>query len=209
MLKLGLTLLDIAPFKPNRNPPMTHFQTHCKRLFVILGLMASTASMAQICTRDYVPVCGQVTGESGPRNFPNRCELDGAKATFLKAGQCTPIPAPRPGSDADSHGCKASAGFQWDEELVRCVRPGISSAVTLQVASKRRHCSGAIDTECLQVRELVPGNPPQKWTPFIGEITGFKHVPGKRYTLRVRKDKLGNATGNAPNIRYTLLKLLP
>lgn len=171
--------------------------------------MASTTTMAQICTREYAPVCGQVTQQASPQTFPNRCVLNAAQATWLSDGECTTQATPRTGSDVDAHGCKASAGYQWNEELASCVRPWMSSTVTLQVAAKRRHCSGTIEMQCLQVRELVPGQAPQKWTPFWGDIEGFKHVPGQRSTLRVRKDKIENPPAHTPNTRYTLLKVLP
>lgn len=165
--------------------------------------------MAQMCTREYAPVCGQVAHQASPRTFPNRCELDAAQATWLSNGACPAQAQPRIGSDVDAHGCKASTGYIWDEELASCIRPWMSSAVTLQVAAKRRHCSGMIEMKCLQVRELAPGQAPQKWTPFWGEIAGYKHVPGQRQTLRVRKDKIENPPAHAPNTRYTLLKVLP
>lgn len=189
---------------------MTHFSAPLSRLVLITGLLASHAAMAQICTREYAPVCGQVEGALVPQTFPNRCMLEAAKATPLNSSECPDVkPLHRPGSDVDPHGCKPSAGYQWNDELGSCVRPWMSSTVTLQVASKRRHCTGVIEMQCLQVRELIPGKAPQKWVPFFGEITGFKHVPGKRYTLRVRKDKLENPPADAPNTRYTLLKILP
>jgi hypothetical protein len=158
-------------------------------------------------------VCGQVAGESAPRTFANRCLLDAAKATRVTEGECTanskPIPMPIVGSDLDAHGCKASAGFQWNEELNQCVRPWLSSALTLEVAPKRRACTGMIEMQCLMVRERVPGQPAPKWEPLFAEITGFTHVPGKRYTLRVRKDLIENPPADASNTRYTLLKVLP
>ena len=134
---------------------------------------------------------------------------EAAQAAWINNGQCTKPPTPRPGHDTDAHGCKASGGYQWNEELASCVRPWLSSAITLQVAPKRRNCTGMIEMQCLQVRELVPGEAPQKWAPFFGEIAGFKHTQGQRYTLRVRKDKIENPPADAPNTRYTLLKLLP
>lgn len=188
---------------------MTYFQALMLPLFTMLGSMASTASMAQICTREYAPVCGQMASQPNPQTFSNRCSLEAAQATWLGDGPCSNPPLPRPGSDMDAHGCKASAGYQWDEELASCVRPWMSSVVTLQVAPKRRQCTGMIEMQCLQVRELVPGQAPQKWMPFFGEITGFKHARGQRYTLRVRKDKIENPPADAPNTRYTLLKVLP
>lgn len=188
---------------------MTSFQALCTPLFLLLGSLASTAAMAQVCTREYAPVCGRTAHQASPQTFPNRCVMDAARATWLNDGECPTEASPRVGSDVDAHGCKASAGYLWNEELASCVRPWISSVITLQVAAKRRHCNGTIEKKCLQVRELVPGQAPQKWTPFWGEIAGYKHVPGQRQTLRVRKDKIENPPAHAPNTRYTLLKVLP
>ena len=142
--------------------------------------------------------------------------LDAAKATFVSEGECKavsmstpkPAPMPMPGSDVDAHGCKASAGFQWNEELNQCVRPWMSSAVTLEVAPKRRRCTGVVEMKCLMVRERVPGQAAPRWEPLFGSIAGFQHVPGQHHTLRVRKDKLENPPADAPNTTYTLLKVL-
>ena len=121
-------------------------------------------------------------------------------------------PAPMPGSDVDAHGCKGSAGYQWSEELKQCVRPWLSRAITLDVAPQRRTCTGVIEMQCLMVREWVrerePGQAAPRWEPLFGSIAGFKHVPGKHYTLRVRKDKLENPPADAPSITYTLLKVV-
>lgn len=178
-------------------------------LFAILGCITSTTAMAKVCTREYAPVCGQMADQARPKTFSNHCMLEAEQATWLRDGPCTAPTQPRLGHDVDAHGCKASAGYQWDEELASCVRPWMSSAVTLQVAPKRRQCTGMIEMQCLQVRELIPGQVPQKWMPFWGEIAGFKHAHGQRYTLRVRKDKIENPPADGPNTRYTLLKLLP
>jgi hypothetical protein len=83
------------------------------------------------------------------------------------------------GGDVDAHGCKGSAGFVWNAELQQCVRPWMSSAVTLEVAPKRQTCTGVIEMQCLMVRE------------------------------RVRKDKLDNPPADAPDTTYNLLKVLP
>ena len=200
--------------------PFQRHLRHCASLLAAIGLSAVNTSFAQICTREYAPVCGQVANEPTPRTFPNRCMLDAAKATFLSEGECKaasmstpkPAPMPLPGSDVDAHGCKASAGFQWHEELNQCVRPWMSSAVTLEIAPKRRSCTGVVEMQCLMVREWVrerePGQAAPQWTPLFGSIAGFKHVPGKHYTLRVRKDKLENPPADAPSITYTLLKVV-
>lgn len=208
-----------TPLNPIQAPIMKSVHPHkalCASLLAVMGLFASNASLAQICTREYAPVCGQVAGESAPRTFPNRCMLDAAKATFLSEGECKamsmstpkPAPMPMPGSDVDAHGCKASAGFQWNEELNQCVRPWMSSAVTLEVAPKRRRCTGVVEMQCMMVRERVPGQAAPRWEPLFGSIAGFKHVPGQHYTLRVRKDKLENPPADAPDTTYTLLKVL-
>lgn len=174
-----------------------------------MGLLTSSTALAQICTREYAPVCGQMASEPTPRTFANRCLLDAATATFMTQGGCTDKPIPRVGSDLDSHGCKGSAGYQWNEELNQCVRPWMSHAITLEVAAQRRPCKGMIEMRCLQVRERVPGQRPPKWEPLFGDIVGFTHEPGRHYTLRVRKDHIENPPADAPNTRYTLLKVLP
>merc|ERR1712118_152500 len=47
-------------------------------------------------------------------------------ATCERPGDCptpAPVPAPAmPGSDADEHGCRASAGYSWCETTQECVR---------------------------------------------------------------------------------------
>lgn len=173
-----------------------------------MGLFASTTAWAQICTREYAPVCGQVAGEQVPRTFANRCLLTAAKAIPLDEGECTAKLRPLVGNDADAHGCKGSAGYQWNDELSQCVRPWMSSAITLEVAPQRRACTGVTEMQCLLVRERVPTQAPAKWVPLFGQIEGFAYVPGKRYTLRVRKDRVDNPPADAPDTTYTLLKVL-
>lgn len=175
----------------------------------LLGLLGASGATAQICTHEYAPVCGQVSGEPSPRTFANRCLMDAAKAAFVSQGECAAKPAPMVGGDVDAHGCKGSAGFVWNAELAQCVRPWMSSAITLEVAPKRQTCTGVIEMQCLMVRERVPGQAVQKWAPFFGSIAGFIHVPGQRYKLRVRKDKLDNPPADASDTSYTLLKVLP
>ena len=128
-------------------------------LLLGLGLLSSGVASAQVCTREYAPLCGQVAGEAAPQTFANRCLLNAAQANLLSAGPCpstAPATPPMTGNDADAHGCKASTGHVWNPELASCVRPWMSRAVTLQVAAQRRPCSGVVDAQCLQVRELAP-----------------------------------------------------
>jgi hypothetical protein len=181
----------------------------CAGLFSLLGLFHCSAAFAQICTREYAPVCGQLATEAAPQTFANRCLLDAAKAVWVPPGDCKTKAMPPVGSDEDAHGCKASAGYQWNDELKQCVRPWMSQAVTLEVAAKRRACTGMIPMQCLVVRERVPGKAPEKWEPLFVEIAGFTHVAGQRFKLRVRKDRLENPPADAPHTTYTLLKVLP
>jgi hypothetical protein len=182
------------------------------RLFVAIGGFVCGTSFAQICHQVYLPVCGQLAGEPAVRTFSNHCTLQVAKATLISPGECPAAPMPRPGSDMDIHGCKSSAGYRWHDELAECVRPWMSSVVTLEVAPERRKCRGMVDMQCLMVQEWTqegePHPAPPAWRPLFAGIVGFEHQPGKQYTLRVRKDKIQNPPADAPDTRYTLLKVL-
>jgi hypothetical protein len=185
-------------------------------LFIVLTLLQSLASTAhaQVCTREYAPVCGQVPGESVAQTFSNRCLLKAARATEITQGTCAIEKPPLVGGDTDAHGCKPSAGYLWNEELMSCVRPWLSMALTLDVAAHRRPCNGLFEKQCLVVREVEDsrsknrGQAGRKWEPLFDEIAGFKKVPGKRYIIRVRKDKLENPPLDASDTNYTLLRVL-
>jgi hypothetical protein len=189
--------------------PCTFYKALLACLLALVGLLGSSTASAQVCTREYAPVCAQVAGEPTLRTFANGCLMDAAKATLVAQGECAAKPTPMVGGDTDAHGCKGSAGYLWNAELQQCVRPWMSSAITLEVAPKRQTCMGVIEMQCLMVRERIPGQAPPKWAPFFGSIGGFTFVPGQRYTLRVRKDKLDNPPADAPDTTYTLLKVLP
>jgi hypothetical protein len=200
-------------------------QTSLRILFsctlVALGLWSIPAAQAQICTREYAPVCGQIAGQT-QQTFPNRCVLDNAQARFIAQGECpqtalpqtqplpqpAPQPLPMPGSDSDAHGCKGSAGFVWNAEMASCIRPWMSSAITLEVAAHRQNCTGLIKMQCLMVRELQDGQKKPRWTPLYGEIQGYQHQAGKRQLLRVRMDRQDNVPADAPSTTYTLIKKL-
>jgi hypothetical protein len=185
-------------------------------VFIVLALLQSLASTAhsQVCTREYAPVCGQVPGESVAQTFSNRCLLKAARATEITQGTCAIEKPPLVGGDTDAHGCKPSAGYLWNEELMSCVRPWLSMALTLEVAAHRRPCNGLFEKQCLVVREVEDsrsknrGQAGRKWEPLFDEIAGFKKVPGKRYIIRVRKDKLENPPLDASDTNYTLLRVL-
>ena len=135
----------------------THLRLVLSSALVALGLWSIPAAQAQACTREYAPVCGQVAGQM-PQTFANRCTLDNAKARPIAQGECphtaTPPTQPMLGSDSDAKGCKASAGYSWHAELASCIRPWMTSAITLEVAAHRQKCPGQTDTKCLMVREL-------------------------------------------------------
>ena len=130
-------------------------------------------------------------------------------ANSLLASTASLAQTERVGGHVDSHGCRPSAGYVWDAELAQCVRPWMSSAVTLEVAPKRRTCTGVIEMQCLMVREIEPKQAKPQWQPWFGDIAGYTHVPGKGALLRVRKDKQDNPPADAANTTYTLLKVLP
>ena len=177
-------------------------------LLAMMGLLTTSASWAQTCTREYAPVCGLAPNETTPQSFANPCLLAAAEARFVSPGECPDQPQPMAGGDTDAHGCKGSAGYVWNTELHECVRPWLSQVITLEVAARRQACTGLIPMQCLMVREPSCEQPRPKWTPFFGSIVGFTHEPGTRYTLRVRKDKLDNPPADAPGTTYTLLKIL-
>ena len=189
----------------------THLRLVLSSALVALGLWSIPAAQAQACTREYAPVCGQIAGQM-PQTFANRCTLDNAKARPIAQGECphtaTPPTQPMLGSDSDAKGCKASAGYSWHAELASCIRPWMTSAITLEVAAHRQKCPGQTDTKCLMVRELQDGQKKPRWAPFDGEIAGYQHSTGKRQLLRLRKDKLENVPADAPSITYTFLKKL-
>jgi hypothetical protein len=188
---------------------MLSHTTRLKTLLAALLLGASLSATAQICTREYAPVCGQVAGAAGPQTFPNRCELNNAKATFVSEGACGAqpnSPIPIVGAGVDAHGCKPSTGYAWNAELGSCERPWMTRVITLEVAPKRKTCMGLIKQQCLMVREIQPGKPAGQWEPLYSEIVGFKHKAGTRYQLRVLKERVENAPADAPNMTYKLVK---
>jgi hypothetical protein len=84
----------------------------------------------------------------------------------------------RVGGDVDAQGCRPSAGYVWHAELAQCIRPWLTSVITLEVGPKRRTCTGLIEMECLVVREIEPNQVKSRWEP-LSNIAGFTQVPGK------------------------------
>jgi hypothetical protein len=109
---------------------------------------------------------------------------------------------------AQAQGCKATAGYSWNAELANCIRPLMTSAITLEVAAHHQKCPGQVDAKCLMVREVQEGQKKPRWAPFYGEIAGYQHTTSQRQILRVRKDLQENASADAPGFTYQLIKKL-
>jgi len=64
------------------------------KLTLSLLLLASVQAQAQpqagACTREYMPVCGQLSDKT--QTFPNRCVMKNAGAVMLSEGECKPKP---------------------------------------------------------------------------------------------------------------------
>jgi hypothetical protein len=133
--------------------PMLSSQRPCLFLLCITACIVPYVQ-AQACTREYMPVCGQVPGEAQSQTFPNQCLLKVANATPMSEGACPGEAVHLIGGDLDAHGCKPSAGYTWSEELASCVRPWLSQAITLEVAPKPGACGGDRDLQCLMAREV-------------------------------------------------------
>jgi hypothetical protein len=93
--------------------------------------------------------------------------------------------------------------------MASCIRPWMSSAITLEVAAHRQKCTGLTEMQCLMVRELQDGQKKPRWTPLYGEIQDYQHQTGKRQLLRVRKNRQESVPADAPSITYKLIKKLP
>lgn len=59
-------------------------------LTLSLLLLVLTQADAGACTREYMPVCGQLPGQT--QTFSNRCMMKNAGAVFLSEGECKPQP---------------------------------------------------------------------------------------------------------------------
>lgn len=59
-------------------------------LTLSLLLLVLTQADAGACTREYMPVCGQLPDKT--KTFPNRCLMNKAGAVFLSEGECKPPP---------------------------------------------------------------------------------------------------------------------
>lgn len=133
---------------------------------------------------------------------------DAAKQLSQSQSQSQSPPQSQPtAGDTGSLSCNGS-GTTWDPELRQCVSASSRQEVILEVASQRQTCMGVIPMQCLMVRERVTGQPAPEMGPWFGNIEGFTHVPGKLYTLRVRKDRVSPPIADGSDTTYTLLAIL-
>jgi heat shock protein HslJ len=91
-------------------------------------------------------------------------------------------------------------------------RYGPATLVFLEVAARQVKCNAPPggETMCLQVRErqfdqqgLAVGTP-GAFQPFFGNIEGFKHTPGVRTVLRVKRFQRSPVPGDASTSLYVL-----
>lgn len=82
-----------------------------------------------ICTKEYMPVCGQVQVQciKAPCNpiqetFGNACMAKAAWATDIIQGECVINTWTVIGWDKDEHGCLTAAGYSWNVVKQQCTR---------------------------------------------------------------------------------------
>jgi hypothetical protein len=62
------------------------------KLTLSLLLLAASHAQAGACSREYMPVCGQLPDKT--QTFANRCVMKNAGAVMLYEGECKPKPKP-------------------------------------------------------------------------------------------------------------------
>jgi len=67
------------------------------RLLLSSLFFISIHAQAGICTREYAPVCGQLSNQT--QTFANRCLMKYAGATWVSDGECPLTPATVPAKD--------------------------------------------------------------------------------------------------------------
>ncbi|MFW5746571.1 MAG: hypothetical protein ACOCWQ_03395 [Nanoarchaeota archaeon] len=121
------------------NPVMESYPRQCRadgRLFV-----EQIDQDMQMCTREYLPVCGEVqvqcvTTPCPPINttFPNRCEAERAGAREIREGACVE-------SESDPEGACLSFDGRWIEETMEC--EGMSQQMCEDLGGTFSHCASA------------------------------------------------------------------
>lgn len=88
-------------------------------------------------------------------------------------------------------------------ELVFEKQPIASKAAKtrfIYVAPFTKDCVGVAPMKCLQVRESKD----KPWTLHYSGITGFEHVPGIEYRLRIKEDKIARPAADQSSIVWYL-----
>lgn len=82
-----------------------------------------------ICTKEYMPVCGQVQVQciKAPchpvqETFGNACMAKAVWATDITQGECTTNTGTVIGWDKDEYGCLIAAGYSWNVAKQQCTR---------------------------------------------------------------------------------------
>jgi heat shock protein HslJ/uncharacterized lipoprotein NlpE involved in copper resistance len=100
----------------------------------------------------------------------------------------------------------AGAVLSFEGRLTPEARYGPPTRIFLEVAARTVPCTdprGGAST-CLRVRELrfdpqgLPVGTPGDWQPLYDPIEGYRHVPGVRNVLRVKRFGRGASAGGAP-----------
>jgi len=68
-------------------------QSMRKTLLTIFVFYCSPLVQAGICTREYAPVCGQLSQQT--QTFSNRCMMKDARASWVSDGECPRSSAPQ------------------------------------------------------------------------------------------------------------------
>jgi len=92
--------------------PRAEVRSLCKTLTLSLLLFAASQAQAGACTREYMPVCGQLPAKT--QTFSNRCMMKNAGAVMLHEGVCKPKPLTK-----DDHGNGRAVWLnkgQWPKE---------------------------------------------------------------------------------------------
>jgi hypothetical protein len=77
-----------------------------------------------------------------------------AGTTDVTTGECgtTSIPPVIVGGDSDSHGCRASAGYSWNNQLQECIQPWVTRTRIMTVLGNTVACVIFGPTRCLQIK---------------------------------------------------------
>ena len=76
--------------------------------------------------------------------------------------------------------------------------------ITLFVGPELVDCVGVGPMKCMQVKT----DPDAEYELFYGQIDGFEFEEGFEYELEVQVDPVENPPADAPNVRYTLIRIL-